>query len=47
MHDADAIQRIFPQWEVVQFLADQVPWPYPENGALDYLENVARRASGR
>ncbi|MGO4398130.1 GNAT family N-acetyltransferase [Achromobacter sp. PAB15] len=47
MQDAEAIQRIFPQWEVVQFLADQVPWPYPENGARDYLEHVALPAIQR
>ncbi|MFY0479502.1 GNAT family N-acetyltransferase [Achromobacter marplatensis] len=41
MDDADAIQRIFPQWEVVRFLADQVPWPYPDNGASDYIQHVA------
>ncbi|WP_241134628.1 hypothetical protein [Achromobacter xylosoxidans] len=25
LDDAPAIQRIFPQWEVVRYLADQVP----------------------
>jgi ribosomal-protein-alanine N-acetyltransferase len=31
--DVPAIQRIFPQWEVVRYLNAQVPWPYPEDGA--------------
>ena len=31
--DASAVQRRFPQWEVVQYLHDEVPWPYPDNGA--------------
>ena len=31
--DAPAIQRIFPQWEVVKHLHAEVPWPYPEDGA--------------
>lgn len=39
--DADAIQRVFPQWEVVRYLVDLVPWPYPPGGALSYLEQVA------
>lgn len=47
MEDADAIQRVFPQWEIVRFLADQVPWPYPDNGANDYLEHVALPAIRR
>jgi len=31
--DVPAIQRIFPQWEVVRYLNAQVPWPYPDDGA--------------
>ena len=31
--DAPAIQRIFPQWEVVRHLHAEVPWPYPDDGA--------------
>ena len=34
------IQEIFPQWDVVQFLAGSIPWPYPENGAEEFLESV-------
>lgn len=45
--DAPAIQRIFPQWEVVRYLADQVPWPYPEDGARAYVEQVALPAMRR
>ncbi|WP_246302283.1 GNAT family N-acetyltransferase [Achromobacter anxifer] len=47
IQDADAIQRVFPQWEVVRFLADQVPWPYPPDGARAYLEHVAIPAMRR
>ncbi|WP_454674335.1 GNAT family N-acetyltransferase [Achromobacter pestifer] len=47
LQDAEAIQRIFPQWEVVRFLADQVPWPYPADGARQYLQHVALPAIGR
>ncbi|MDH4608711.1 GNAT family N-acetyltransferase [Pseudomonas sp. BN102] len=47
--DAEAIQRVFPQWEVVRYLSCQVPWPYPEDGALSYLRDVAlpAMAAGR
>jgi RimJ/RimL family protein N-acetyltransferase len=31
--DAPAIQRLFPQWEVVRWLHAGVPWPYPQDGA--------------
>jgi len=39
--DAAQIQKLFPQWEVVQFLANRVPWPYPEEGALEYCRDIA------
>ncbi len=45
--DAEAIQRLFPQWEVVRYLVDQVPWPYPPDGARSYLEQVAIPAMRR
>lgn len=31
--DVPAIQRIFPQWEIVKHLNAQIPWPYPDDGA--------------
>jgi RimJ/RimL family protein N-acetyltransferase len=40
LHDAAQIQAVFPQWDVVQFLASSVPWPYPPDGAATYLERV-------
>ena len=45
--DADAIQQRFPHWEVVRYLNDVVPWPYPEDGALSYLRDVALPAMAR
>ncbi|WP_426234130.1 GNAT family N-acetyltransferase [Pseudomonas sp. TWP3-2] len=39
--DADAVQQQFPHWEVVRYLNAFVPWPYPENGALTYLRDIA------
>ncbi|MGE8167739.1 GNAT family N-acetyltransferase [Pseudomonas putida] len=39
--DASAIQALFPQWEVVRYLDNRVPWPYPEDGALVYVRDIA------
>jgi [ribosomal protein S5]-alanine N-acetyltransferase len=46
LEDAPAIQRRFPRWEVVEFLAAAVPWPYPADGALRFIEH-AREAMAR
>ncbi len=35
--DAPAVQRRFPRWAVVQFLAAGIPWPYPDDGAESYI----------
>lgn len=43
--DAIQIQRIFPRWEIVRYLIASIPWPYPDNGAQHYVENVALPAS--
>ena len=45
--DAPAIQRIFPQWEIVKDLLAKTPWPYPPDGAATHMtECLARRARG-
>jgi RimJ/RimL family protein N-acetyltransferase len=45
--DAEQVQRIFPHWEIVQFLANRVPWPYAEDGALTYYRDDALPAMAR
>ena len=47
LEDAAQVQLIFPHWEVVKHLAAQVPWPYPEDGALTYYRDVALPAIAR
>jgi [ribosomal protein S5]-alanine N-acetyltransferase len=47
LKDADKIQKLFPQWEIVKHLARQVPWPYPPNGALLFCRNIALPAMAR
>jgi [ribosomal protein S5]-alanine N-acetyltransferase len=39
--DAGQIQTLFPQWEIVRYLAGRVPWPYPPDGAVTYLRDLA------
>ncbi|MBA4222388.1 MAG: GNAT family N-acetyltransferase [Methylobacterium sp.] len=41
LDDAPAIQAVFPQWEIVRFLASHIPWPYPPDGAENFLRDVA------
>jgi RimJ/RimL family protein N-acetyltransferase len=41
LDDAPAIQRRFPRWDIVAFLKDSVPWPYPEDGAEAYIRDIA------
>ena len=38
--DAEPIQTIFPQWEVVRYLASTVPWPYPADGAQTFCREA-------
>lgn len=45
--DAQSIQTHFPHWEVVRYLNAQVPWPYPADGALQYLETICLPAIAR
>jgi len=45
--DAEQIQSLFPQWEIVRFLAGRVPWPYPPDGARTYIRDMALPGSAR
>lgn len=45
--DAEQVQEIFPQWEVVRYLNAGVPWPYPEDGAFRYYREVSLPAIER
>lgn len=45
--DADQVQRLFAQWEVVRYLNALVPWPYPADGALVYIRDHALPAIAR
>lgn len=47
LEDADAIQEQFAHWEVVRYLNALVPWPYPDDGARNYLQQLALPAMAR
>jgi RimJ/RimL family protein N-acetyltransferase len=47
LDDARQAQVLFPQWEVVRYLASFVPWPYPEDAALVYYRDRALPAMAR
>ena len=41
LDDAGQIQKLFPRWEIVQYLNAAVPWPYPQDGAVRFLREMA------
>jgi RimJ/RimL family protein N-acetyltransferase len=45
--DAPQLQLQFPHWEIVRYLATQVPWPYPPDGAYRYIRDMALPSIGR
>jgi ribosomal-protein-alanine N-acetyltransferase len=45
--DAEQVQKLFPQWEVVRLLASIVPWPFPDDGVRNYYEHLALPAVER
>jgi ribosomal-protein-alanine N-acetyltransferase len=38
MSDAAAIQRRFAHWDIVKLLNGKVPWPYPDDAAVQFLK---------
>jgi RimJ/RimL family protein N-acetyltransferase len=45
--DADQVQLLFPNWEIVRYLTNKVPWPYPPHGAYTFYRDVALPAVAR
>ena len=45
--DAEQAQSLFPHWEIVRYLANVVPWPYPPDGAYRFYRDVALPAMSR
>ncbi len=47
IEDAPRIQQIFPHWEIVRHLHNRIPWPYPPDGAENFLRGHALPAIER
>lgn len=47
LSDSAQAQDIFPHWEIVRFLNNRVPWPYPPDGVQNYYRDVALPAIER
>jgi RimJ/RimL family protein N-acetyltransferase len=45
--DAEQAQLLFPQWEIVRYLAKGVPWPYPQDGAYAFYRDITLPAVAR
>ncbi len=46
LSDAESYEKNFADYEVIRFLSDQVPWPYPEGGAVDFIKAVVLPKQG-
>lgn len=47
IQDAHSYQKYFNDYEVLKFLSANVPWPYPEDGARFYIENMVIPHQGK
>ena len=47
LSDAAQAQVLFPHWEIVRYLVNKVPWPYPPDGAYTFYRDVALPAVER
>ena len=47
LSDAAQIQKLFPHWEIVRYLRNVIPWPYPPDGARTFLRERALPAMAR
>jgi ribosomal-protein-alanine N-acetyltransferase len=45
--DAEQMQALFPHWEIVRYLKNVVPWPYPDDGARYFCERIALPQAAR
>lgn len=45
--DLPSYQKNFNDYEVIRYLADVVPWPYPENGVEDFYYKILLPKQGK
>lgn len=41
LDDAPALQKLFNNWNIIQHLNENVPWPYPDDGAYTFFRDDA------
>ncbi len=47
LDDVPAYERYFVDYEVIRYMTDAVPWPYPAGGVGEYLEKVVLPVQGK
>ena len=47
LEDSKQVQPLFATWEVVKYLTNRVPWPYPSGAAHEYYRDIALPAIQR
>lgn len=47
LSDAEQVQLLFPQWEIVRYLNRSVPWPYPADGVQTFYRDIVLPAVAR
>ena len=45
--DAEQTQVLFPHWEIVRYIRNAVPWPYPPDGCFTFYRDVTLPAVAR
>jgi ribosomal-protein-alanine N-acetyltransferase len=45
--DATQAQVLFPHWEIVRYIRNAVPWPYPPDGAYKFYRDITLPAVAR
>jgi [ribosomal protein S5]-alanine N-acetyltransferase len=45
--DAEQAQVLFPHWEIVRYIRNALPWPYPADGAYNFYRDVTLPAVAR
>ncbi len=45
--DIPSYQKNFNDYEIIRYLATNVPWPYPENGVEEFYNNILLPKQGK
>ena len=40
LDDAPALQEYFNNWNIIKFLSTRAPWPYPDDGVVDFIKTL-------